>query len=33
MPIFKNGELVYSLPSLREIKAYCTQEVDALWDG
>ena len=32
VPIFKNGELVYSLPSLQEIKAYCTKEVDALWD-
>ena len=32
VPIFKNGELVYSLPSLQEIKAYCMKEVDALWD-
>ena len=32
VPIFKSGELVYSLPSLQEIKAYCTKEVDALWD-
>ena len=32
VPIFKNGELVYSLPSLEEIKAYCMKEVDALWD-
>ena len=32
VPIFKNGELVYSLPSLQEIKAYCAKEVDALWD-
>ena len=32
VPIFKNGELVYSLPSLEEIKSYCTKEVDALWD-
>ena len=32
VPIFKNGELVYSLPSLQEIKAYCTKDVDALWD-
>ena len=32
VPIFKDGELVYDLPSLEEIKAYCAQQVDTLWD-
>ena len=32
VPIFKNGELVYDLPSLEEIQAYCKKEVDSLWD-
>ena len=32
VPIFKNGECVYELPSLSEIKAYCAAEVDGLWD-
>ena len=32
VPIFKNGELVYKLPSLPEIKAYCQQQIDTLWD-
>lgn len=31
-PIFKNGELVYKNPPLPEIKAYCEQQVDLLWD-
>ncbi|MBQ7896381.1 MAG: nicotinate phosphoribosyltransferase [Oscillospiraceae bacterium] len=31
VPIFKNGELVYKLPELREIKEYCRQQVEALW--
>lgn len=32
VPIFKNGELVYDLPSLEEIRTYCAQQVDTLWD-
>lgn len=32
MPIFKNGELVYKLPSLEDIRAYCAAELDTLWD-
>ena len=32
VPIFKNGELVYDLPSLQEIQNYCKKEVDSLWD-
>ena len=30
--IFKNGELVYKLPELREIKEYCSEQIDTLWD-
>jgi nicotinate phosphoribosyltransferase len=32
VPIFRNGELVYQLPSLEEIRNYCIQQVDTLWD-
>ena len=32
MPIFKNGELVYDLPTLDEIQKYCAQQIDTLWD-
>lgn len=32
VPVFRNGELVYQLPSLPEIQAYCKQQVDMLWD-
>ena len=32
VPIFKNGKLVYQLPTLDEIKAYCAEQVDTLWD-
>lgn len=32
VPIFKDGKLVYNRPSLPEIKAYCAQQVDTLWD-
>ena len=32
VPNFKNGELVYDLPSLDEIQKYCAQQIDTLWD-
>lgn len=32
VPVFKNGELVYDLPTLPEIKRYCAEQVDTLWD-
>ena len=32
LPIFKNGELVYDMPSLPEIQKYCAEQVDTLWD-
>lgn len=31
VPIFKNGQLVYKLPTLREIKTYCAYQVSTLW--
>ncbi len=30
--IFSNGELVYSLPALEDIREYCATQVDMLWD-
>ena len=30
--VFKNGELVYELPTLEEIRTYCREQVDTLWD-
>ena len=32
VPIFRNGELVYKLPTLEEIRTYCMEQVDTLWD-
>ena len=32
VPVFKNGECVYESPSVMEIRAYCQQEKDTLWD-
>ena len=32
VPVFQNGELVYDLPSLEEIRSYCAQQLDTLWD-
>lgn len=31
VPIFKGGELVYELPALQDIQAYCKNEVAHLW--
>ena len=31
-PIFKHGRLVYQLPSLQEIRAYCQEEISTLWE-
>ena len=30
--IFKGGKQVYSLPTLDEIRAHCTRELDSMWD-
>ena len=32
VPVFKNGELVYECPTLQQIREYCLQQVDTLWD-
>ncbi len=32
VPIFQNGKLVYDCPTLEEIRAYCAQQVDTLWE-
>ena len=32
VPIFQAGELVYTCPSLDEIRSYCLEQVDMLWD-
>ena len=32
VPIFKNGELVYKSPDLDEIRTYCMEQIDTLWD-
>ena len=32
VPVFQGGELVYQLPALPEIQAYCKEQVDTLWD-
>lgn len=31
-PIFKNGECVYKSRPISEIRAYCAEQVDALWE-
>ena len=31
-PIFLGGRLVYHMPTLEEIQAYCAQQMDTLWD-
>lgn len=32
IPVFKNGECVYQSPSVMEIREYCKQEKETLWD-
>ncbi|MGN1001770.1 MAG: nicotinate phosphoribosyltransferase, partial [Oscillospiraceae bacterium] len=32
VPIFAGGQLVYRLPTLDEVKSYCAQQLDTLWD-
>lgn len=32
VPIFKNGECIYTSPSVMEIRDYCRKELDTLWD-
>ena len=33
VPIFKNGELVYNLPTLQEIRDHCVREVNTMWES
>lgn len=32
VPIFEDGKLVYKQPSLEEIRQFCQEEIDKLWD-
>ena len=32
VPVFKNGELVYDLPTLADIRAHCEEEIAGMWD-
>lgn len=32
VPVFKNGKRVYDSPDIMQIKAYCKEQVDTLWD-
>ena len=32
VPIFVNGECVYESPSIKEIRKYCAEQIDTLWD-
>ncbi|MBO4915592.1 MAG: nicotinate phosphoribosyltransferase [Oscillospiraceae bacterium] len=32
VPIYKDGKLVYKRPTLDEIRKYCAEQIDTLWD-
>ena len=32
VPVFKNGKLVYDLPTLEEIRRHCQEERDGMWE-
>ena len=32
VPVFRQGECVYTSPSVMEIRAFCQHELDSLWD-
>ena len=32
VPVFLNGKLVYQCPTLEEVRTYCLEQVDKLWD-
>ena len=32
VPIFKNGKCVYESPDIEEIRGYCAEQIDLLWD-
>ena len=31
-PIFRGGQLVYQLPTIEEARAYCSEQIDRLWE-
>ena len=32
VPVFINGECVYETPTLEEIRTYCSQQMETLWE-
>ena len=32
VPIFKNGEQIYKLPTIHQIRDHCANEIDGMWD-
>ena len=32
VPVFKNGEQVYELPSIEDIRRHCKDEIDSMWE-
>jgi len=32
VPVLRNGELIYDMPGIDKIKAYCAEQVDLLWE-
>lgn len=32
IPVFKNGQCIYSSPAVMDIQAYCKKELDTLWE-
>ena len=32
VPIFEGGKCVYECPTLEEIKKYCAEQIESLWD-
>ena len=32
VPIFRNGELVYEIPSLASVRKHCAEEIEGMWD-
>ena len=31
-PMYSNGKLVYNCPNIDQIRTYCLEQVDTLWD-
>jgi len=32
VPVFRNGEQVYKLPTIQEIRKHCEEEIEGMWD-